>query len=332
MKINEDWSMKMTDLYKYILLFVVIFIICAYVPLDYRGPLFLLAFLGVIVWRIIEKSRIRNSFEKIRKEKYEKSEIIKVKKDKALPIYIYSIEICLTFLIGSILVGVLIYSWFLCEDGKITVFDTVLIDSLTTIATLLYVIRFRFYNVLKLYADKRDVINYEKHKVTETETGEKVYSKIEEITTTQNVKIMAERKNYPSKYRMSSVVDSIVSSINYNENMKKIALSDDLYMWNLFKKNIIPSKYSNLIGFLSVDEDETTVKNIDKLCSDFFAKTRERYELRIGGGTIILQLKNARLGRIYRIFNKKKTISQIDETINEISSFLLELKRIISEE
>ncbi len=98
----------------------------------------------------------------------------------------------------------------------------------------------------------------------------------------------------------------------------------------LNKDNQYISKFSNLPPFLfSGDKAEEICEKIEEICSNFFAKTRSKYVLAIRAGTIGLGLKNARFGRLNRIFNKQKTIDQTKEAIEEIEQFLLQIKEIV---
>lgn len=98
----------------------------------------------------------------------------------------------------------------------------------------------------------------------------------------------------------------------------------------LDKDNIYISKYSNLPPFiLNKQNDEKISRCIEEICSKFFSKTRFKYVLIIENGRICVGLKNATFGVINRVFNKKKTKKLIDEAIQEIESFLLDIRNII---
>lgn len=122
----------------------------------------------------------------------------------------------------------------------------------------------------------------------------------------------------------------IFSKVDFeSEKNINILLCNDSSKY-LHEDNIYIPKYSNLPPFvISGDVSESVCSNIEKICSDFFAKIRSKYVLTIQEGAIGLGLKSARFGGFKRIFNKDKTIKEIDEAVNEISDFLTQIKGIV---
>ncbi len=82
---------------------------------------------------------------------------------------------------------------------------------------------------------------------------------------------------------------------DYEKNIN-IVLCNDSSTY-LHKDNIYIPKYSNLPPFvISGDVSESVCSNIEKICSDFFAKIRSKYVLIIRKGAIGLGIKDARFG------------------------------------
>lgn len=90
------------------------------------------------------------------------------------------------------------------------------------------------------------------------------------------------------------------------------------------------SDYSNVpLAYICSETDKIICSKIDKICSDFFAKTRSKYVLIIENGQIGLGLKAAKFGKFNRIINKKRTKKLTEEAMQEISEFLLQIKSVI---
>lgn len=93
------------------------------------------------------------------------------------------------------------------------------------------------------------------------------------------------------------------------------------------------SDYSNVPpAYIRSETDKIICSKIDKICSDFFAKTRSKYVLIIENGRIGLGLKTAKFGKFNRIINKKRTKKLTEEAMQEISEFLLQIKNVIGNE
>ena len=139
----------------------------------------------------------------------------------------------------------------------------------------------------------------------------------------------------------SSSVGSRSSTYYYNyifaitqyesDNNMNLLLTNSLEKY-LSAENLYISKYSNLPPFvISNENDENICKDIEKLCSDFFARTRSTYVLMIEAERISLGLNSARFGKFNSIFNKKRKKELTEEAMHEISEFLLQIKNVIEE-
>lgn len=214
------------------------------------------------------------------------------------------------------------------------------------VATIIFYIKFRQKKVLYLYKDNAKVMNYydmlkdswllfDLHRYIRGyyNTYERfVEKKCECIELYNNIEIWScFSKELPHARDDSTCYYSFIfSKVNFeSEKNINIVLCNDSSTY-LHKDNIYIPKYSNLPPFvISGDVSESVCSNIEKICSDFFAKIRSKYVLTIQEGTIGLGIKDARFGRLNRIFNKDKTIKEIDEAVNEISDFLTQIKGIV---
>ena len=122
----------------------------------------------------------------------------------------------------------------------------------------------------------------------------------------------------------------IFAIIQYeSENNMNLLLTNSLEGY-LNAENIYISRYSNLPPFVISNENEENIcQDIEKLCSDFLARTRSTYALIIKDGQICLGLDYARFGKFNRIINKKRTKKLTEEAMQEISEFLLQIKSVI---
>lgn len=303
---------------------------------------FLAGVIGVAFVIMIIASIVRDIIGRVKLNKRKKS-ISQEKVTKKTPLPIYTGILCCSY-VGYTIAFACLFTLCFKNSGLFGVYATA---TFLVAALIIFGILFGQKKVLYLYKDNAKVRNYddeleksslplELHMYIRSRNNYKEYfilKKCERIQLYNDIEIwscFSTGWSGSGDSKSSYDYSFIFSKVNFeSEKNINILLCNDSSTY-LHEDNIYIPKYSNLPPFVIYgDISESVCSNIEKICSDFFSKIRSKYVLTIRKGAIGLGIKAARFGRLNRIFNKDKTIKEIDEAVNEISDFLTQIKSIV---
>lgn len=262
----------------------------------------------------------------------------KVKRKKPIPIY-YSFQTAIWAGALVLLYGTLIY---VTMHYKINEILSHSISCLILVGVIILITEFWQNRVLYLCKNDMNVVEYNKNiKDFGKVDGMRLYLSFGHFVNRicECVKLDNGIEFWQCYAQRSSSAGSRNSTYYYNyifaitqyesDNNMNLLLTNSLEKY-LDAENIYISKYSNLPPFvISNENDENICKDIEKLCSDFFARTRSTYVLIIEAERISLGLNSARFGKFNSVFNKKRKKKLTEEAMQEISEFLLQIKSMI---